>query len=167
MPSTLFHREVKFSLQFGGMNIGSMLNSFDEGVEFSFRNLNSSSREWIPLMFYSSRCTNTRNGRIYIGEVNDTSGQVKIRGYDVPYIIISNDASQSLEPRVIICGSEISQHSGQFNWIQFRWLQTVTQTSDPNRDRIVLDDIAISSYLTQQHIVKIFADDFNNQTTTK
>ena len=160
---------MKFSPRLGGINHGNSLNSFDEGVEFSFQNLNSSSREWIPLMFYSSRHTSVRNDRIYIGEVNHHSGLVNIRGYNVPYIIISNDASQSLEVCVIICGSEISQHSRQFinNWIQFRWLQTVTQEIGHNRDIVILDDITISSYLIQQYIVKILADDFNNQTTTE
>jgi hypothetical protein len=152
-------REVRFLLRLGGTGEGNPLNSFDEGVEFSFRNLNSSSREWIPLMFFTSRNPNDRGEGIHIGDAS--SGRVQIRGYSVLYdSTITNDASRSVN--LNICDSEIVQSSGIFNYIQFRWLQTARQSADPNRDRILLDDIEICSYLIKEY--QIFMDDFNNQT---
>ena len=140
------HREVTFSLQLGGTVPGNTLNSFDEGVEFSFRNLNSSRREWIPLMFFTSRDPSDRDTRIYIGEISD--GRVQIRGYSVLYnSTIANDASRPLDVTLSICGSEIVQSNGIFNHVQFRWLQTATHTADPNRDRVLLDDVEVHSYL--------------------
>ena len=157
------HRKVRFSLRFGGIDDGNILNSFDEGVEFSFRNLNSSRREWIPLMFFTSVDPNNRNERINIGGIS--AGRVQIRGYSVLYnSTIANNASRPLDVTLSICGSEIVQNNGTFNHIQFRWLQTVTQTANPNRDRVLLDDVEIIySYLIEKH--RIFMDDFNNQTT--
>ena len=155
------HREVRFSLRLGGTNQGNALNLFDEGVEFSFRNLNSSRREWIPLMFFTF--VNNRGGQINIGDTTSSS-RVQIRGYSVLYdSTIANDASRPLNVTLSICGSEIVQSNGTFNHIQFRWLQTVTQIADPNRDRVLLDDVEIHSYLIKKY--RIFMDDFNDQTT--
>ena len=157
------HREVTFSLRLGGNeSLGNNLDSFDEGVEFSFRNLNSSSREWIPLMFFTSR--DRRDESINIGRVNTSSSRVQIRGYSVLYnSAIANDASRSLDVNLSICGSEIVQSNGVFNHIQFRWLQTVTQIARSNRDRVLLDNVEIYSYLIKKY--QIFMDDFNDQTT--
>ena len=153
------HREVRFSLQLGGTS-GNTLNSFDEGVEFSFRNLNSSRREWIPMMFFAS--VDNRDARIYIGDISDV--RVQIRGYSVLYdSTIANDASRPLNVNLSICGSEIVQNNGIFNHIQFRWMQTATHAANPNRDRVLLDNVEICSYLIKKY--QIFMDDFNNQTT--
>ena len=155
------HREVRFSLRLGGTNQGNALNLFDEGVEFSFRNLNSSRREWIPLMFFTF--VNNRGGQINIGDTTSSS-RVQIRGYSVLYdSTIANDASRPLNVNLSICGSEIVQSNGTFNHMQFRWLQTVTQIANPNRDRVLLDDVEIHSYLIKKY--RIFMDDFNDQTT--
>ena len=89
--------------------------------------------------------------------------QVNIRGYNVPYVIGSNDAAQALVANLSICGQEIAQSNGLFNHIQFRWLQTVRQRSDPNLDRILLDNVTVvtsSSY-------EVLTDDFDHQTTIK
>ena len=117
-------------------------------------------------MFFSSNLK-VRNDAIKVGEVNTSSGQVNIRGYDVPYVIGSNDAIQALEANLSICDSEIAQGSGMFNHIQFWWLQTVSQQSQPNRDRVLLDNITItsSSYSTQLH--EVLMDDFDSQTNIK
>ena len=159
---------MRFSLQLGSpQNSGNPLNSFDEGVEFSFRNLNSSiNREWIPLMFYAtmSPIEKNRASAINVGEAFE---QVNIRGYNVSYVIGSNNASETIQANLSICGSEIVQSSGLFNHIQFRWLQTVTQSGNRNRDRVLLDDVTVSAYLTQQLERDVFADDFDNQTTLK
>ena len=155
------HREARFSLRLGGTIVGNTLNSFDEGVEFSFQNLNSSSREWIPLMFFTSR--DNQGGLINIGDTTSSS-RVQIRGYSVLYNSnIANDASRPLDVNLSICGSEIVQSNGIFNHIQFRWLQSTAQTAEPNRDRVLLDNVEICSYLIKKY--RIFMDDFNNQTT--
>ena len=154
------HREVRFSLRLGGTDAGNTLNSFDEGVEFSFRNLNSSRREWIPLMFFTS--VDNRDARIYIGDISDV--RVQIRGYSVLYdSTIANDAIRPLNVNLSICGSEIVQNNGIFNHIQFRWMQTAVHVANPNRDRVLLDNVEICSYLIKKY--QIFMDDFNNQTT--
>lgn len=152
------YRKVIFYLRLGGPNTGNRLSTFEEGVEFSFRNLNSSSREWIPLVFYSS--TTKSNDLIKIGDINTTSQRVNIRGYDVTYVIGSDVTISELKANLSICGSEIAQSKGLFNYIQFRWLQTVRQTGNTNRDIVFLDNITISS---QQH--EILFDDFDNQTS--
>jgi hypothetical protein len=157
-------REVRFSLLLGGtttLNPRASLSSFDEGVELSFRNLNSSSGEWIPLMFFTSVDPSDRGGGIYIGNVT-SSDRVQIRGYSVLYdSTIANDASIS-DVNLSICGSEIVQNN-LFNHIQFRWLQTVRQAAGPNSDIVLLDNIEICSYSIKKN--QILMDDFNDQTT--
>jgi hypothetical protein len=111
-------------------------------------------------MFFPSR--DDRDQRINIGDTS--ADRVQIRGYSVLYnSTIANDASRSLDVNLSICGSEIVQNNGIFNHIQFRWLQTVTQSATPNRDRVFLDDVEICSYSIKKY--QIFMDDFNNQTT--
>ena len=165
MVFVLSCRNIRFSLLFGGRN---NLNSFDEGAEFSFRKINDSNGEWIPLMFFSSVDPKDRNNAIMVGQIHglDTvsSQVVNIRGYDVPYVIGSNDGIQALEANLSICGSEISSQNGEiFTHIQFRWLQTVQQASQPNRDTIFLDNITITSSLCST----LLMDDFDYQTTIK
>ena len=109
-------------------------------------------------MFYSS--TTKSNDLIKIGDINTTSQRVNIRGYDVTYVIGSDVTISELKANLSICGSEIAQSKGLFNYIQFRWLQTVRQTGNTNRDIVFLDNITISS---QQH--EILFDDFDNQTS--
>lgn len=152
------YREVKFDLQLGGLDDNLGLNSFDEGVEFAFRNLNGS-REWIPLMFYSTR--SNRNETIMVGD--RVSDKLKIRGYNVSYMNTGiNHTTQLLK----ICGNEIVQNHGYLNWIQFRWLQTTAQGRAQDRDRIILDNVQVSAYL-QRHDIVVFADKFDNQTNIK
>ena len=93
------------------------------------------------------------------------SDKLELRGYNVPYMNIGTNRHDQL---LKICGDQIAQNPGlgYLNWIQFRWLQTVTQQREPNRDRILLDDVQVSLYnLFQQHV--IFTDKFDNQTSIK
>ena len=152
---------MKFDLQLGGLDDRLGLNSFDEGLEFAFRNLNGS-REWIPLMFYSSSDpTDNRNTNIMVGD--RVSDKLKVRGYNVSYM---NTGTIRTTQLLKICGDEIAQNHRYFNWIQFRWLQTVKQEREPKRDRILLDNVQISAYLFQrQHV--LFTDEFDNQTNIK
>ena len=153
---------MKFDLQLGGSGgPGLELDSFDEGLEFAFRNLNGS-REWIPLMFYSSSDpTDNRNTNIMVGD--RVSDKLKVRGYNVSYMNTGTNCTTQL---LKICGDKIAQNHRYFNWIQFRWLQTVKQEREPKRDRILLDNVQISAYLFQrQHV--LFTDEFDNQTNIK
>ena len=95
-------REVRFDLQLGGPNGQLGLNSFDEGMEFAFRNLNGS-REWIPLMFYSSTNKRSRNNNMVGDRVSD---KLIIRGYNVSYINIDTSPHTQL---LKICGNDIAQ----------------------------------------------------------
>ena len=59
-----------------------ILESFDEGVEFGFQNLNHG-REWIPLTFYSFQRPNQRDEDIKIGpELMFGDTIATIRGYN-------------------------------------------------------------------------------------
>ena len=153
---------MSFDLQLGGPDGSLGLNSFDEGLEFAFRNLNGS-REWIPLMFYSSSepTNNNRNTNIMVGD--RVSDKLIIRGYNVSYMNTGTNCTTQL---LKICGDEIAQNHSYFNWIQFRWLQTTVQARAQNRDRILLDNIQISVHLFQQQHMA-FADEFDSQTNIK
>ena len=152
---------MQFTLKLGGPDANLELNSFDEGVEFSFQNLNGSG-EWIPLVFYSTR-TNPRGMSNYVGDFLFDETLIKIRGYDVNYIILGKDTSVEVELKV--CGEEIERSDGLLNWVRFRWLQTVEQGRAQKRDRVLLDNIQISAHSTQQHM--IFSDSFDNETSIK
>lgn len=106
-----------------------------------------------------------RDKEIDIGEADTLEERVNIRGYNVPYVIITNNASH--EAHIIICDDNFAwQSSGHFHHLQFRWLQTVTQSAHSNRDRVLLDNVSISVLtLTQRR--EILVDDFNNQTEIK
>ena len=138
---------MKFTLKLGGPDDAFGLNSFDEGVELAFQNLNSSG-EWIPLVFYSTK-TKPRNESIYVGDLFFNQSSVKIRGYDVNYTIVDNN--ESVEVDRVICGEEIERSDGLLDWVRFRWLQTVEQAKAPNMDRVLLDNILISSYSSRRY----------------
>ena len=160
-------RNIRFSLLLGGQDLNYGLNSFEEGLEVAFRNMNSSNREWIPLKFYTAN--NSRNNAISVGNIDSDSGQlqVNIRGFDVPYVIGLNDATRAHEANLTICGSEVAQRGETFNHIQFRWLQTVQQGKGPDRDRILLDNVTITSSVYSTKLHKVLVDDFDNQTRIK
>ena len=152
---------MQFTLKLGGPGGLLGLNTFDEGVEFSFQNLNGSG-EWIPLVFYSTR-TNPRGNSNNFGDLLSENTLINIRGYNVNYTMLDNNASVEVE--LNICGEEIGRSDGLLNWVRFRWLQTVEQARAQNRDRVLLDNIQISAHSTQQHM--IFSDSFDNETSIK
>ena len=151
-------REVNFTLQLGGENDRTDLNSFDEGVELAIQNKNGSG-EWVPLMFYTTQ-TKRKNG-IIIGNISESSNQVNIRGHSVSYVRANNNERRRYSVKV--CGELICESNASSNWIKFRWLQSVYQGIDQNRDRVFLDDVQISAHWSQ-HIIQLLGDDFNNQT---
>ena len=113
--------------------------------------MNTTHEEWIPLAFYTSE--SNINNRIS-GRSPDTVNKiVNIRGFNVSYVIWKRNEIHTAQLR--LCVDNIAA-------IKFRWLQTTVQAKVANRDRILLDDIEIS---TQRRI--FLRDDFDNQTTTK
>ena len=150
---------------------GNSLNSFDEGVEFAFKNLNTS-QEWIPLMFFSRADSNKnlrRGNNIYVGEIPTDQDVVIIRGYNVSFKMIGNGEENKVEYAIKICGKEIMQSNGVLlSCMKFRWLQTVSQVRNrPNRDIILLDDVVVRAYSDQQQNLVVFKDSFNNQASIK
>ena len=141
-------REVNFMLQITPS--GSTLSSLDEGVEFGYR-INDS--PWIPVVFYSS--VTDRDDQIRVGELNGNI--LTIRGYSVPFIHGDTQSAQ-----LKLCGSEIIQNNAS---LSFRWLQTSRSVLDQNLDDIVLDDVQISTFSPQQHVLVM--DDFDGQMTIK
>ena len=136
-----------------------MIESFDEGVEFGFQNLNSG-REWIPLAFYSFHAPINRDEQIKIGpELMLGDNIIVIRGYSVPIYRVGTHRAD-----LKLCGSEIIQSSAS---LSFRWLQTVVTDSAPNRDTVNLDDVSISINIPEGHNMTLLEDDFNNEMMIK
>lgn len=155
---------MQFTLQLGGGERGNPLNSFDEGVELAIQHMNGSG-EWIPLMFYTTSSERNIKHGILVGNIiSNSSKMVNIRGYNVPYIESTN--SKSCEHKVKICIDVDKDSSVSPDWVKFRWLQSVYQERGENRDRVLLDNVQISTFLTHQQGV-ILLDDFDNQTTIK
>ena len=153
---------MNFDIRFGnGSQLGSRLNSFDEGVEFGFQNLNHD-REWIPLAFYSFRNPTVRNEEIKIGPdlmLNDSV--TLIRGYNVSIYRVGSVNEHRAELK--LCGSEIMQNNVS---LSFRWLQTVESSSASESDIAYLDNVKISINNFPEKTI-VFSDLFNSQSTIK
>lgn len=149
---------MSFNILFSSRNI---LETFDEGVEFGFQNLNNG-REWIPLAFYSFQRPNRRNNDIKLApELMLNDNVTTIRGYRVFIYFVGGTIAHSAELK--LCGNEIVRNNAL---LKFRWLQTVVSSSDPNTDPVYLDNVTISINSTQQQHV-LFQDDFNSGMTIK
>lgn len=133
------------------------LDSFDEGVELGFRDLNRG-REWIPLVFYASRTPSSRDDEIEVGEIILTNTTINIRGYNVPFVQMGEAQSVTLK----VCGGEIERADAG---ITFRWLQTVLTPGVEGNDAVVLDNVEINVSFPQPSV--LFADNFDNQNTIK
>ena len=144
-------RTVAFDLDFPN----NRLDSFDEGVELGFRDLNSG-REWIPLTFYASRVTSIRDDKIKVGDIILMNDTINIRGYNVPFILMGSAQSVQLK----VCGKEIERASAT---ISFRWLQTVLSPGVEGNEAVVLDNVAI--YISFPQLQVLLIDNFNNQDT--
>ena len=154
------YRIVNFDIRFSNRGAG-ILESFDEGVEFGFRNLNSG-KEWIPLTFYSFRPPFQRDEDIEIGSESmssDSNVIVNIRGHNVSFFHV-RDHNANLK----LCGSEIMQNNAS---LSFRWLQTVVSNSAVNADPAYLDNVNIrlSVDSSEEHV--LLRDDFNSGTMIK
>ena len=137
-----------------------ILESFDEGVEFGFQNLNHG-REWIPLTFYSFQRPNRRDKDIKIGpELMSDDTIATIRGYNVSIFLVGGRNPHRAELK--LCGSEIMQNNAS---LSFRWLQTVVSNNATNGDPAYLDNIRISVNTTQECV--LFNDDYNNEMMIK
>ena len=143
----------------GGGSRGPMLDSFDEGVEFGFRNLNRG-RRWIPLAFYSFCAPTRRDEHIKIGPELMLSDNITVmRGYSVPIYRVGTHRAE-----LKLCGSEIIQSNAS---LSFRWLQTVITTSTNNSDTVYLDNVAISINFPEGHNMTLLDDDFNDEMMIK
>ena len=145
-----YHREVSFKLQ-----LATDIDSFDEGVEFGIQNY---SREWIPIMFYASQYS--RSNQIYVGEMDTSSNTVNLRGYNVPFTMISGGEDDA-EHELKIC-SESSTLLENVEFLSFRWIQTVEQTNKTD-DLVFLDDVQIISVDRSESSREIIMDYFNSQ----
>ena len=143
---------------------GPNVDSFDEGVEFGFQNLNSG-REWIPLAFYSFHSPGMLEEEIRIGPTLSGNTAVVIRGYSVPIYRVGGTIAHRAELK--LCGSEIIQSNAS---LSFRWLQTVVIDTGRNRDIVYLDNVTISINFPEGHnniIMMLLDDDFNNEMMIK
>ena len=156
------YRIVNFDIMLGGSSggRGPNVDTFDEGVEFGFQNLNCV-REWIPLAFYSFHIPTMRDEQIKIGpELMFGDNITVIRGYSVPIHRVGSTMAHGAELK--LCGSEIIQN------MSFRWLQTVVTQSTNNSDTVYLDNVAISINFPEGHnIMMLLDDDFNDEMMIK
>ena len=145
---------MKFDLTFPN----NRLDSFDEGVEFAFQNLNIG-KEWIPLVFYTSRTLSVRDEEISIAEIMLGDSNFNLRGYNVSFL---NIATTSHNIQLKICGRGVIQDGAV---LTFRWLQTIVGISSENLDETFLDNVQVSINFPQHSVV--FMDDFNGQESIK
>ena len=145
---------MRFDLNFPN----NRLDSFDEGVEFGFRNLNVGN-EWVPLFYYTSRSVQTRDEEISIGDLTMDDSYFNLRGYNVSFSITSTTRHNV---RLKICGSEVIQNDAIFN---FRWLQTIVGIAVENLDETLLDNIQISTSPPQN--CALLMEDFSGQDSIK
>ena len=152
---------MNFNILFvSGNMLGPNLNSFDEGVEFAYQNLNDD-REWIPLAFYSFHIPYNRDEDIEVGPASGTIAT--IRGYNVTIYRVGSKVARSAELK--LCGSEVIQNNAS---LSFRWLQTVESASTANADTAYIDNVKFSINLSEEHNTTIiFDDDFNSETMIK
>ena len=153
---------MNFNIRFAGRSrLGPSLNSFDEGVEFGFQNLNHD-KEWIPLAFYSFLNPTMRDEEIKIGPdlmLNDNV--TLIRGYNVSIYRVGSEHRRRAELK--LCGSKIMQNNVS---LSFRWLQTVESSSASESDIAYLDNVKISINNFPEKTI-VFSDLFNSQSTIK
>ena len=157
------YRIVNFDIMFvSSGSSGPNVDSFDEGVEFGFQNLNSG-REWIPLAFYSLRTPGNRRDEEIKIESTLNSDNVVIRGYSVPIYLVGTHRAE-----LKLCGSEIIQSNAS---LSFRWLQTVVTNNARNRDTVNLDNVAISINFPEGYNnninMTLLDDDFDSEMMIK
>ena len=154
---------VSFQLTFHN-NVGRTENrmcdtieSFDEGVELAIRR--SEQEQWVPLKYYAlSSLTMERDPRINIGNYDQNSSIIFLRGYSVP--VVAGDTSV-MNVTEYICDERFFQDE-----IQFRWLQTVTRDHRPVRDTWFIDNVEITVHGRQKSRTEFF-DNFSDRTSIK
>ena len=154
-----FHRIVEFNVLFSNRG-GGILDSFDEGLEFGFQNLNQGI-EWVPLMFYSFQNTGKRDDDIKIGSelIFGDNTVVIIRGHNVSFSLVRDHRAE-----LKLCGREIICNNAS---LSFRWLQTVISSSTVNADPVYLDNVKIRLRINSSEEHVLFKDDFNSGTMIK
>ena len=133
----------------------NVIDSFEEGVEFSVRRL-SEPEEWIPLLFIN-RDTNTketqRHKDIMLGKPGP---KFSLRGYRVEQVFVGNER-QALE-KISISGVEINDS------VQFRWLQTCQIGKKKFSDAWLLDNIKIVQVFSNQSSLPVLCETFSEDT---
>ena len=148
-------REVAFTYIFRS------LDSFDEGVELSFRDGMNGGGRWIPLWFFSAHESTNKTSTVHdinLGDITD-DGLLNLRGYTVNYTVSEKNIN---EANIKLCGPRVFNEQvdkGLFNW-RFRWLQTVANSSinDKDEDDVVyIYNVSITVNGTR---VPLLQDDF-------
>ena len=129
-------REVAFDVTLGFSESSNCdeIEDFSEGVELSVRR---NQEEWIPLMFFASTSM-TEEPLINLPK-GSTSSTITLRGYIVPYVMLAENASNSIS--VDICRSDIFTDT-----LLFRWLQTSYQRGKSAQDVVILEDITVRAW---------------------
>ena len=148
------YRVVRFTYDFVD------LDSFDEGLEVSFRQLNGN---WIPIGFYSEHNSTNRNHEISLGDIND--GQLTIRGYPVTFTVAESQSNN--EAIIRLCGENVfgpETEDELFQW-RFRWLQTALKDDNDDTDVIHIDNITIDVFKSDRpEMLTLFEADFEMAT---
>ena len=142
-----------------------MPNSFDDGVELSFRLSNDNNQgEWIPLIFYVNtlELAGPTSNRSITDEVDSSNrSSISLRGYTVPFINI-HPTNDTIRGEVHICGEDIFNSA-----VEFRWLQTVQQQVRPENPRgadvFSLDNVDIMSVYGDGSVCELLVDDFDEE----
>ena len=116
------------------------IDDFSEGVELSFRRIldDGTTSDWIPLMYITSSLEIIQ-GHVWLlpSELAGSSGIFTLRGYNVTYIIQSEDSAR-YHYSVSMCGGDILQYP-----LQFRWQQNAFQLHYFVRDVVLLDNVSV------------------------
>ena len=123
-------------------------------MEFSYRR--ASEEPWIPLKFYTTT-TNLTEPLIELHEEESLGDSfVMLRGYQVPYVIQSDNNSKY---NLTICNNNI--FNGEF---QFRWLHTSYQRDNSAvRDVVILDNVTVTARnCNSTYSSDLLVDSFDN-----
>ena len=155
--------DIRFQLSFhdnvdlGDTRVCDALESFDEGVELAIRR--SEDEQWVPLKFYTlSRFTEGRDEQIDIGNYDQESSILSLRGYNVS--VVAGDTS------VMSVTECISDERFFQEGTQFRWLQTVIRDRRTVRDTWYIDNVEIAVHRRQNSRTEFF-DNFSDRSSIK
>ena len=107
------------------------MDNFDEGLEVSFLNWNTSTTKWIPIHYFTAHNASVRSEQnISLGDVSGES--LILRGFPVNFTV--NESQLEVEATIRICGPNVFSAGTEdqlYNW-EFRWLQTAASGDNEN-----------------------------------